>query len=133
MTNTTVDTEVTAPATWVDSDGTALEVGDRVHVSLKAAKDTMDTDWNYVEGRKFDFGTVEGRNDDGTYSVFWDSAGCSCNSDEVGRDEPADQITKASDVSDQIWDLALAQGFEDGVKNAQTEIRYALGLEDEDK
>jgi hypothetical protein len=118
---------------YVDSNGAALEVGDRVHVAVSLAKSKYDyTNYSVVPGRKFDFGTVEELNDDGTVRVFWDGAGCSCNSEDVGRVETTSELTLATEEAELIWEVAYDQAFTEGQKETQQDIRSALGLKNDD-
>jgi hypothetical protein len=118
------------PVTYVASNGAALQVGDRVHVSVSLAKNSWDySNFTLVPGRKFDFGTVEELNQDGTVRVFWDGAGCSCTSEEVGRNENASELTLATEETEALWDVVYDQAFDEGLKANQKSLREALGLD----
>lgn len=127
---TTEDTVVTVDLVPVDSEDETLSVGDEVHVSVLVASFHWDEDTEkYVDGREFDFGVVKSVNEDGTVSVFWDSAGCGCSG---ARNETASDLTKVSpDVADQlreVYYLGRSEGYNRGVKHNQSDIRDALGL-----
>ena len=125
---------------WKDNRGNDLAVGDRVYVAVSAARSSWDLETTKrVPGRDFDFGEVEALNEDGTVSVWWDSAGCSCDS----ANGPAENTSDLSRVPDgelgddlqELHYLAEYAGYERGRKQNQRDLRDALGLPhpDEDK
>lgn len=131
---TTETQEVVAPEPkWTDSAGLDFQVGDRVHVETSLAEDSFDYEtYARIKGRAFDFGGVESLNENGTVTVFWDAAGCGCNSDAVGREEKASDLTIADQQTEVVYDLAYTSGYADGIKSSQSRLRDILGLEDQD-
>jgi|SRR6185295_2780920 len=130
---TTAEVAVVADATeWLDSDGNQLTVGAPVYVAVNLLSGQWD--WandqdTWIPNRVFDTGTVETVNPDGTVSVNWDAAGCSCFDARV--EKPSDLTT--SDLESvmelaEIVDAVREQGYEAGKKAAQRELRTVLGL-----
>lgn len=123
-------TEVEAPTPPKDSEGNVLEVGSRIRVAEKFLNLTWR--WGILEqenpdGRPFDFGTVEELNEDGTVTVFWDAAGCSCNAGELPTENPA-HLTLTSDSEERLYERGLNQGEKDGEEQARAQFREALGI-----
>lgn len=115
---------------WVDSNGKALEEGSYIRVSNAVADTQFDySNYTVTPGRDLDFGTVESVNEDGTVSVFWDAAGCSCESGEPRNENPAD-LTLANAEDYGLFNVAYGKGYSNGEKDAQEELRRALGIED---
>ena len=94
---------------YLDSAGKALEVGDRVHVSVEQAEGSH---WDeekeeQVGARPFDFGTVDALNEDGTVTVWWDLSGCFCNAPEGGPRENPSHVTKANEDVERFAGVVL--------------------------
>jgi hypothetical protein len=132
---TDVKEQETVTATeWKDSNGSELVEGDRVYIAVDQARGKWDFENDtYVTGRAFDFGEVESLNEDGTVSVWWDAAGCSCNSENGPSENPSHLTKLPEDLTDEVREIAYLsnkQGYRDGVSQSQSDIRSALGLSD---
>lgn len=116
----------------LDSNGIRLESGDRVHVSLELARPK--SFWEETESREFDFGDVDSVNEDGTVTVWWDSAGCSCDSGE-GRVEQSSDLTRVDDEMaehlETVAQLSFAKGYKEGTADLQRELRDLLGIDED--
>lgn len=120
------ETEALVP--HADSNGTVLEVGNLVHVSVDLVEETWDFDNNiYAKGRDFDFGSVTALNEDGTVTVLWNGSGCGCNS-EGGREENAADLTITTEDAFDVYYVGHDNGFRDGQESNQRAFRNALGL-----
>lgn len=119
---------------YADSKDKELAVGDRIRVSTEKAVTTYGgyPDFTTIRGRKFDVGTVEQLNEDGTVGVYWDSAGCSCDSGEP-RSEVTSELTFVSEDDENLISLATDVAYDDGYKESQQQLASALGLSDNTK
>lgn len=116
---------------WLDSKGSPIEEGDSVYVSVELAQTKFDyAAMTVVPGRDFDFGEVGSLNEDGTVSVFWNSAGCSCNDPDGRTENPSDLSVSLDNEFEDIAVISERTGYEKGQQNAQNALREALGLAD---
>lgn len=131
MSNTDLATETTV--NYVDSKDNGLEVGDRVYTALETVQGSFDENYNFVAGRTFDFGEVDALNEDGTVTVWWDSAGCSCESDAGRPEKPAELVKMSNEEALLLVPIAheaFSKGYAEGVTANQQKLRNALGLLD---
>jgi|ERR1700754_1554281 len=131
---TDVAEKVTVATEWKDSDGNDLADGDEVYVSVTVARGKWDFENDtYTEGRTFDFGQVESLNEDGTVSVWWDSAGCSCEAETGPSENPGDLTKLDPETGAEVREIAYlsnSAGRRAGREENQEELRHALGLPD---
>lgn len=124
--------------TATDAYGKDLKPGDTVVLDPNLVQDDITTEngrWVTVPGRPFDQGEVEGVNSDGTVNVFWESAGCSCTS-ENGRVEKGIDLVRLNDTEDlpdihfvtNLIRAATTSGIRDGIASNQQQLRDVLGL-----
>jgi hypothetical protein len=134
-TETVVVAEPATPTeapTYVDSEGEELKVGAVVRLSDDASWGEWDDNHGpfggYVNDREVDFGTVAKLNSDGTVQVQWDGCGCFVDPDDEGRAEKTDDLTVSNDGEREVYWLGFSKGRGQGEKDAQQNLRNALGL-----
>lgn len=119
---------------YADSNDKVLEVGDRVYVSVATASTDYGTYPEYIvtKGRKFDTGTVEELNEDGTVGVYWDAAGCSCDQGEP-RTEKSSELTFLSEETENVITVVNDHSWKEGYDDAKAEVAESLGIADNTK
>lgn len=104
---------------WYDSEGAELtEKNDVVRVSDRQV---------YGEGRTADYGEIVSFNENGTVSVFWDSAGCFC---DGAREENPTHLTISTENERNAFHSGVRRGVQQGEENLQADLRELLGIKE---